>query len=62
MIKIAESAEYEVGMEMSKIGGQLRQIKKELDEPDLMDAKDMQDRLDSVLNMLNRVHNWMIEQ
>ena len=61
MIKVNESADYEVGFEMSRIAGMLRVIQTELDEPDVMDAKSIRSRIDTILDTLNKIHNWMAE-
>ena len=61
MIKINESTEYEVGFEMSKVAGVLRGIQKNLESPKEMDVQDIRSKIDTVLDVLSKIHDWMAE-
>ena len=59
MIPVEESAEYDVGFEISRIAGMLRSIQDELDNPKMMDTKAIRSRIDTILDTLLKIHNRM---
>lgn len=61
MIKVNETAEYEVGFEISCVVGQVNRIKSEIENRNPINKPAVITRLDNILSRLEKIHNMMAQ-